>query len=81
MGGLRLKNFLALQYCPFCFSRRHDTAVRHGDSDAGWRWRPGLGGAAADVIISRSKCKEVQAILDKDVELTLELQTLGKGTK
>ena len=38
----------------------------------------GLGGAAADLIISRSKCKEAQAILDRDVELTTELQLLEK---
>ena len=38
----------------------------------------GLGGSAADVIISRSKCKAAQSILDRDVELTLELQLLEK---
>ena len=38
----------------------------------------GLGGAAADLLISRSKCKEAQAILDRDVELTTELQLLEK---
>ena len=36
----------------------------------------GLGGAAADIIISRNKCKEVQAIINRDVELTTELQLL-----
>ena len=41
----------------------------------------GMGGAAADFIISRSKCKEAQAIINRDVELTTELQLLEQVTQ
>ena len=36
----------------------------------------GVGGAAADIIISKNKCNAAQTIINRDVELTTELQLL-----
>ena len=41
----------------------------------------GVGGVAADIIISKSKCNAAQTIINRDVELTTELQLLEQVLK